>query len=323
MKRVFVIAVLVAVCATCQAVNAFSAVDAARDWKWYFTEVRDKDGNILAQNTGPLSNPLTVNVDPSVPLLKIYATLFNNQTLNFGNIDFVDIHTSADKVGGTSGDFFSSYGLSVLDASLLHSVLPLSAGQNYGPFWIMDINLKDVNKPAAEGTYELVCPVIDIYDLDEPLNVFGNHTLHSIQSSNQFLLQVMTAASPFLVCNLDGNADKDLVVDFGPAYGIWVYYNNSTWVQLHNVSPKSMASGDLDGNGIDDVIVDFGPAYGIWIYYNNSTWVQLHTLSCDFMITGDLNGNGLDDIVIDFGPAYGVWVHYDNGTWQQLSGVSP
>ena len=42
--------------------------------------------------------------------------------------------------------------------------------------------------------------------------------------------------------------------------------NNSTWVQLHTLSPETMTTGDIDGGGSADVILDFG---GQWYLGSN------------------------------------------------------
>ena len=115
----------------------------------------------------------------------------------------------------------------------------------------------------------------------------------------------------------------DIVIDFGPQYGIWIRYNNISWTQLHNISPNSMVTADLNGNGKTDVIIDFGTQYGIWIYHDNGTWTQLHSVSPKSMVTGDLDGNGKADVIIDFGTQYGIWIYHDDGTWTQLHNVSP
>jgi hypothetical protein len=49
--------------------------------------------------------------------------------------------------------------------------------------------------------------------------------------------------------------------------------NNSTWVQLHTLSPEIITTGDLDVGGQEDVIIDFG-VHGTWVRMNNSTWVK-------------------------------------------------
>ena len=115
--------------------------------------------------------------------------------------------------------------------------------------------------------------------------------------------------------NGDGNGLDDIVIDFGPGYGIWIRMNNSTWTQLHTLSPETMTIGDIDGSGKDEIIIDFGPGHGIWVFMNNSTWVKLHTLSPLTMATGDIDGGGKDDIIVDFGPGYGIWIFMNNSTW--------
>ena len=79
--------------------------------------------------------------------------------------------------------------------------------------------------------------------------------------------------------DLDGNCQGELVIDFGPSFGIWVWQNNTRWVQLHGLSPEDMVIGDLDGNGRDDAIIDFGPAFGIWVWENNADWRLLPELT--------------------------------------------
>ncbi len=116
---------------------------------------------------------------------------------------------------------------------------------------------------------------------------------------------------------------NDLIIDFGDTYGLWLKMNNSDWVQLHSLSPKSMVTADIDASGQDDVIIDFGTQYGIWVWMNNNDWVQLHSLSPKSMVTADIDVNGQDDVIIDFGTQYGIWVRMNNSDWVQLHSLSP
>jgi hypothetical protein len=34
--------------------------------------------------------------------------------------------------------------------------------------------------------------------------------------------------------DMDGNGKDEVIVDFGPGYGIWVRMNNVWWVKLHD-----------------------------------------------------------------------------------------
>ena len=51
-----------------------------------------------------------------------------------------------------------------------------------------------------------------------------------------------------VVADLDGNGQGDIVVNFGPAYGVWVYMNGSASpTYIHGGSPDTMVAGNLDG----------------------------------------------------------------------------
>ena len=117
--------------------------------------------------------------------------------------------------------------------------------------------------------------------------------------------------------DMDGNGLQE-VINYGPGHGIWILMNNSTWIQLHTLSPDTVTTGDIDGSGQDDVIIDYGPGHGIWILMNNSTWIKLHTLSPETVTTGDMDGNGLDDVIIDFGDPYGISVLMNNSALTSL-----
>ncbi len=86
-------------------------------------------------------------------------------------------------------------------------------------------------------------------------------------------------ADKIITSDLDANGVNDLIVDFGPGRGLWVWANNSNWQQLHRYSTAKILTSDLDANGMDDLIVDFGSEFGLWAFMNNSNWQQLHELS--------------------------------------------
>jgi len=116
---------------------------------------------------------------------------------------------------------------------------------------------------------------------------------------------------------------NDLLIDFGPQYGIWLRRNDSAWVGVHSVSAQHMASGDLDNNGIADALIDFGPQYGIWARRNGSSWSQIHGASAQEIVATDLDNNGQTDFVINFGSQHGLWAYMNDGTWKGLHSVAP
>jgi len=115
-----------------------------------------------------------------------------------------------------------------------------------------------------------------------------------------------------------GSSRQQVVVDFGPADGLWAYDPASGyWMQLHPLSPDSMTVADIDGNGVDDLIVDFG-TNGLYAGMNLSNWVSLHKYNPRSVTAGDLDGNGKADLVVDFGPGVGLYVDYNNSGFQLL-----
>jgi hypothetical protein len=127
------------------------------------------------------------------------------------------------------------------------------------------------------------------------------------------------------VGDLDGNGQDDLIVDFGPGpgLGLYIYFNSTSWVRLHGLSPEALAVGDLDGNGKDELIADFGsgPGLGLYVYFNASSWTRLHGLSPVGVFVGDLDGNGQSELIVDFGASVGLYAYYNNSGWVRLFGV--
>jgi len=48
--------------------------------------------------------------------------------------------------------------------------------------------------------------------------------------------------------DLDRNGQEDVVLGLGAAGGTWKWMNDSTWIQLHHLSPEAMVTGNFDGN---------------------------------------------------------------------------
>jgi hypothetical protein len=46
--------------------------------------------------------------------------------------------------------------------------------------------------------------------------------------------------------DLDTNGQDDVIVDFGSNYGVYARMNDSTWQQLHSVSPGLMTAGHIN-----------------------------------------------------------------------------
>ena len=116
---------------------------------------------------------------------------------------------------------------------------------------------------------------------------------------------------------------NDLLVDFGPATGLWLRRNDAAWELARAMAPQHMAAGDLDNNGRADVLIDFGSPDGIWAWRNGASWTQVHGISSSQIVATDLDNNGVSDFVINFGSQYGVWVLRNDSSWSLLHGLAP
>lgn len=124
------------------------------------------------------------------------------------------------------------------------------------------------------------------------------------------------SADQIVAADLDGNANADVVVDFGDPYGLWAWMNNADWVRLHTLSPANITAANLDANSNTDLSVSFGK-YGLWAWMNNQDWQKLHDLSPTLVTPIYLNDNLQQELLIDFAP-YKLWLWTDNQQWVNL-----
>lgn len=168
-----------------------------------------------------------------------------------------------------------------------------------------------------------------------PANDTGDWTFTSLNQQTDLLIDygaqglytltggaTVTRIHPFdpeliVTGDLDGTATDELIVDFGPSYGVWVRWNGATWSQLNPASPINMAVGDIDNNGRADAIINF-PNAGVWAYMHGIGFVQLHNGNPSRLLTARLNGPSVGAAVIMEFAGAGIWIRYFNNTWQQL-----
>jgi hypothetical protein len=156
---------------------------------------------------------------------------------------------------------------------------------------------------GANGLWVLYNNAITPYD--------GERGLRQLHAANP---------GPMAMANLDGNATRDLIVDF-PGGGIWIWMNNANWVPLHDANAAAIVVADMDNNGIDEIVISF-PGAGVWVRRNNSSWdPQLHLANPARMAAGDMDGNGRADVIFDF-PPHGLWVRKNDNVWESLHPAS-
>jgi hypothetical protein len=54
------------------------------------------------------------------------------------------------------------------------------------------------------------------------------------------------ASQQIVLGDLDGNGLDDIILDFGPDSGIWVWGNNTAWIHAHPESPEQMVAANLN-----------------------------------------------------------------------------
>lgn len=131
------------------------------------------------------------------------------------------------------------------------------------------------------------------------------------------LAQAQTTASP-VSASLTARG-RDLLIDFGSAYGQWGYAGAAaSWRNVHPRANRSALRADINHNGLADTVIDFGGGLGIWAWQDDGTWKQLHGTSANWILAGDIDGSGRDDLIIDFGTNHGIWIYRDASQWLPL-----
>lgn len=124
--------------------------------------------------------------------------------------------------------------------------------------------------------------------------------------------------------NLDAAGGDELVVDFGPGHGIWIYQNGS-WRRLHIRPTRGLVTADMDNSGIDEIVVNFGPAagLGLWVWENDTAWKRLHPRAPRSMVRADLDGSPEDELVSGFDALLGTRIRRNNSFWWKLHQLAP
>jgi hypothetical protein len=150
-----------------------------------------------------------------------------------------------------------------------------------------------------------------------------------------------------------------LILDFGPAHGLWHYDRTRGYDQWNTVSPSQMVVVDLNGDGMDEQVTafpgyglytydmthgwqrintvipekmiryrdgiacDFGATYGLWLWSESIAWRQINTVDPDKMITADIDGDGMDELFAGFIGYTDLYVYDDQGPWRSINTVVP
>jgi hypothetical protein len=73
-----------------------------------------------------------------------------------------------------------------------------------------------------------------------------------------------------------------IAVDYGAAYGLWVWSRAGGWQPRHPLDPGQMTALDIDRDGVEELVVSFS-GYGLYCHDETVGWEHLHTIMPDDM----------------------------------------
>jgi len=110
-----------------------------------------------------------------------------------------------------------------------------------------------------------------------------------------------------------GDCKDELVLFFGPVYGLYHYDQTGGWKQWNTVSPSQMVTLDLDGDGADELVAVF-PGYGLYKKDSAANWQKINDVDPEKIIAAEIDGDGKDELVAGFS-GYGLYYYDDPGGW--------
>jgi len=119
--------------------------------------------------------------------------------------------------------------------------------------------------------------------------------------------------SGFWIPLLIGGYEDELILNFGPAYGLYQYDQAGGWKQWNTVNPSHMVTVDLNGDGMDELVASFA-GYGLYKKDSANDWQAINNVEPDKMIAADIDGDGRDELVAGF-IGYGLYSYDDSGGW--------
>jgi hypothetical protein len=268
----------------------------------------DVPATVNGSGTATLSMP---TVSPTPFMLNYTSTStaqdFETITVPAGTFATVRLNTSIRVFGNAGG--------TPVDETITETYWVV---RNLGPVKTVTTDIGGTDTLLLTSTNVIPPPVKGDIVID-----FGGIGFWARMNDASWLKLNNSSPDQFVLADMDGNTQNDIIADFGSTFGgIYIKHNLGAWMKLHNFSPELMAVGDLDGNGKDDVVIDFG-GIGLWARMNDASWLKLNNSSPDLIAVGDVDGNGQDDVIADFTSTFGgIFVKRNLGGWSQVHGSS-
>jgi hypothetical protein len=124
---------------------------------------------------------------------------------------------------------------------------------------------------------KIVAVDIDNDGQDELLVSFAGYGLYTYEPVGGIWQQISTVIPDEMIPQGNG-----IAVDYGAAYGLWVWSQGGGWQQRNTVDPGQMTAVDIDNDGVEELVVSFS---GFGLYYFDETigWQWLNDAVPDDM----------------------------------------
>jgi len=110
--------------------------------------------------------------------------------------------------------------------------------------WMNNSNWVLLHSVSAK---KMIAGDLDANGLDDLIIDFDHPHDTWVWMNNYNWKPFSASADNMEIGDLDSSGKADVIMDFGDTYGLWVLMNHSGWVHLHNLSAKSMVTGNIDG----------------------------------------------------------------------------
>jgi hypothetical protein len=124
---------------------------------------------------------------------------------------------------------------------------------------------------------EIVAVDIDGDGNDELVISFNGYGLYTYEPVGQIWQPINTVIPEAMIRQGNG-----IAVDFGAAYGLWVWSQGGGWVQRNTVDPGQMVAVDIDNDGVEELVVSFS-GYGLYYFDETNGWQLLNAVVPDDM----------------------------------------
>jgi hypothetical protein len=119
---------------------------------------------------------------------------------------------------------------------------------------------------------QIIAVDIDGDDNDELVASFPGYGLYTFEPEDGTWDRINTEIPEGMIRQGNGVA-----VDFGAAYGLWVWSQGGGWQPRNRADPGQMVAVDIDRDGIEELVVAFS-GYGLYYHDETSGWQLLNAV---------------------------------------------